>query len=139
MLDLALHRGALPLEERLQFRQRFLGSAFLKVVATVDRLSADLGAFFLPDSEHIVEQSRIKASTGPESQQRTGDFLSGLDVGVIDLQIHGRRGAIVLAHAVLHLEFHAVARVLALSIVGETPLRLAFRGGDQVVFGAGRR
>src|SRR5689334_23840684 len=113
----------LTAQERLQFRQRFLGSTLLKVVAAIDRFAADLGAFLFPDRQNVLKESWIEAAGGPQREQRAGDLLPGLDVVVIVLQIDGGGGAIVLAHAMLHLKFHAMTEVLALDKIGRASCR----------------
>ena len=58
----------LGLQEGLQLRQRFLGSAFLQGMVSGHGLAGYVGALFLPDPQDIVIFAH-RASRGPQGQQ----------------------------------------------------------------------
>src|SRR3954470_6032491 len=86
-------------QEGEQLCGRLLRAVLGDEVRGVDRPSSDVRRPRAPDLEHVVVEAGEPAAARPQHQHRTGDPAAGLAVGVVMLDVDGRSGPVVLAHA----------------------------------------
>src|SRR5262249_49002807 len=88
--------ASLPAEELLQRPCRGVGIFLRQIVAAVDRETAHVLRPVLPHLERVLALA-WDAALAPDRQHRTGDLLLRLVVGLVEGEVGGVRGAVVLA------------------------------------------
>src|SRR3954453_16932992 len=86
-------------EEGQQLGGRLLRAVLGDDVRGVDGPPSNVRGPRAPDLEHVAVETRARAAARPQHHHWAGDSVAGLPVGVVVLDVDGRSGPVVLAHA----------------------------------------